>query len=456
MTSNARIFLATAVLVVPVAVGSMSIARPRYAFALCLLLGLVAIATRSTSYAVALAGMPIVIIGLLGHDPFPHGLVIVSLAAWATIAVIYGAMFTGKELPLSSLMALPVVGSLAILVLMLARLGDSPDPAYGSFKIKLFLLINLTLLIAGIAIGSNRADFDLLVKLMLLVDALSGIVLVYQLLLGHAVELYPGRLTISPQENPIWLGRAAAEGVIIAVYLILTSDSLKLRRLAMVSLAPLAVAVTASGSRGPVIALVIGLIPLFALLLSDERARKRILSVAVGVFAAVVVVSVSVPGSALSRSLSDFTSGSGISSDGRNSLLNTASHLIASHPLYGVGTGGFAAFSTELYPHNIFLESAAELGVVGLALVSLVLLAAGTALIRLRMGGTPSDRNRSALLTALFALSIINAQLSGDITSNGPLWLTIGLTVGLSRSMGMKGSVSAARSSPVPRISAHG
>jgi O-antigen ligase len=97
-------------------------------------------------------------------------------------------------------------------------------------------------------------------------------------------------------------------------------------------------------------------------------------------------------------------------------------------PVLGIGTGGFSTTSIEAYPHNLILETAAELGLVGLALLALVLV--GGAVTVFGNLASPDDRPRAALILALFAAALVNALLSGDITANAPLWLALGLGLG--------------------------
>ena len=88
------------------------------------------------------------------------------------------------------------------------------------------------------------------------------------------------------------------------------------------------------------------------------------MQVAGGLLAAVVVVPLLVPGSALGRALSAIVGGSsGLSTNGRAQLWAQAFDLLGKHPFLGVGTGGFAALNAEPYPHNILLEAGSELGI---------------------------------------------------------------------------------------------
>jgi len=87
-----------------------------------------------------------------------------------------------------------------------------------------------------------------------------------------------------------------------------------------------------------------------------------------------------VPSSAVNRSLSTITgTQSGLQSNGRDQLWNAGWKTFVDHPVLGVGTGSFATVARrdvcpgpgcrDKYPHNVLLETAAELGIGGLVLM---------------------------------------------------------------------------------------
>src|SRR5205807_1750029 len=124
----------------------------------------------------------------------------------------------------------------------------------------------------------------------------------------------------------------------------------------------------AAGSRGPMLAFVFGLGVLLALTAVDRRARRRLASVAALFLLAAIIVPLVLPGSAIGRSLSVIIgSASGLSSNGRSDIWAVAITTFSHHLVLGLGTGGFASLLGGLnYPHNIFLEMASELGLLGL------------------------------------------------------------------------------------------
>jgi O-antigen ligase len=394
-----------------------------------------ALARRSIAFPIAFAGLPAVVIGLTGTNPFPPGSVTQVLFAWTLLAIVFAVVREDDAFPLALFFSPPVVLSVLLAFLMLVRLSGSEAPSYGSTKLQLFLTGNLVLLVGGILIGRRRRELDFLVVLLLLVAGVSAIVLVRGLVGGYLQPVEgAGRFALSAQENPIELGRQAATGILLAIWVMLTARAGWMRMLALTLLPLIAVALVAAGSRGPVLGLLAGVIALLVLVAGDRESRRRILLVAGGTVAAVLLVPQLVAGEGTGRAFSFLSSGgSGLSSNGRVELWSTAWDLFGAHPLFGIGTGGFAAHDVvELYPHNLLLELGVETGILGLVLVGAIVGIAAVRLLRTWARARGDERAADAFVLALGTSAFVNASFSGDITTNSQLWLAIGLGVGLS------------------------
>jgi O-antigen ligase len=149
---------------------------------------------------------------------------------------------------------------------------------------------------------------------------------------------------------------------------------------------------------------------------------------------AIIVVPLVVPSSALARALSTIIgSASGLSSNGRSDLWAVALGSFSHHFWLGLGTGGFASLNTGLaYPHNLLLEMATELGVVGFVLVLMVLGSFIRALGRCHRLAVGTDRTTIALVISLFLTALVNANFSDPIQGNGGVWLWGGVAIGMS------------------------
>jgi O-antigen ligase len=410
-------------------------ARPAIVIGAAVALVAVITATRSVAVPVALASSPVIFIALLGRNPFPNGSIALLVAGWTALAIVLTVAREEDALPLRAVLTVPVVCSLALLVLMTVRLGVSASPDYGSVKLRLFLAQNVTLLVAGILIGRRRRHTSLFVALALAASTVTALVLVRGLVTGHGLATLGGRFSLYEDESPIGLARTASVGLIAGVYVLLWSQTRWLRLLALAGGPVIAVAFFSTGSRGPVLGLVLGLVVLLVLTLRDQESRRRLLGLVLATPAAVFLVTRLVPAVDLKRSLGFllFGSSSDRSSNGRYQLWHQAYAIFHAHPLLGIGTGGFPSIvPTDLYPHDLFLEVGAELGIVGVVLVALIVGAAAARLAQTSMGTLGEDRGHAALVSALFAAAFVNALVSSDIAGNNALWLAAGLGVGLS------------------------
>ena len=323
---------------------TVSVTRPTIAVVLLLSPLAVILARRSIAYPVGIAGIPTLVIAILGRDPFPHGVITATFFGWTFLAIAFALLAGEQRLPLRLLITGPVMFSVLLAIALLARLPASLSPGYGSTKLQLFLLQNLIVIIAGTLIAQRRWHLERLLYVELLLAGAIGVVLLWHLARGDAQNVFANRYTISAQENPIQLGRESADGLIIAIYAVLSATRASTRIAAAALLPVLVVTLLSSGSRGPVLGALVGLVTLFAVLARDRSARRRLLLIAVAGGAATVLATQLVPGQSIQRSLSFLAgSGSGLNSNGRSQLWSEAwSHFLA-HPVLGLGTGSFSA-----------------------------------------------------------------------------------------------------------------
>jgi O-antigen ligase len=436
MTLRARIGLGGAALIGPL-VAFPTLFRPQLAIGLCLAVGVAFLASRSVAYPLGLWALPGVLLGLAGNA-VPSGSTEYFLVGWLGLSLLLAMLREEHVLPLRVLLAGPVLMTLALAVLMLARLGSSADEPYGSYKLQLFLAENVTFLVGGILVARARRHLDIWLGLSLATMALGSLVILRKLLAGEATDILPGRLALYAEAGPISLARGAATGILLAIFVMLAARKLWPRTAALAVMPILAVAFIGAGSRGPVVGLAAGLLILLVSTLGDRVSRRRLILLGVALLVSAVIIPQLVPGQNISRSLSVLVGqngedvGGGDLSNGRYQLWSMAWHSFGDHALLGLGTGGFASVSpVGIYPHNIFLEAAAEYGILGLFLVAGVVgfsfFYAGRSW-RLSRG---ADRDHAALVLAFLGAAVVNAQFSGDFTNNSGVWLGAGLALGL-------------------------
>lgn len=430
MTLRARVLYGGAALLLPIVL-LPALQRPVLVFALAGAIAVVAAASHSVAWPVGLAGIGVLAIGVLGSNPFPDKSIAIFTFGWIGLAVVFAVLGRG-EVPLREVLLPPVLLTLLLGAWLVVRLPGSPAPAYGEYKTQLFVAQNLAFVVAGILVARRGRDLRLYTVLTLLMATASGILLATGLSSGGAEAVVGGRFSSSSGQSPIELGRQAALGLLVGAFVLLTYRSLLTRTFALATMPLIAVAFLASGSRGPVLGLVGGLLVLLLLTLRRPESRLRVGLVVAGGVAAAFVVGRLVPPENVERSLSLLTgTEDGVSSNGRFELWSDAWAAFVASPIGGVGTGGFAATNpSELYPHNLVFEVAAELGLVGLVLVAATL-AYALAALRQAWRGDDARRPDVALVAAILVSMLLNSLVSSNLPTNYGLWLAVGLAAGL-------------------------
>jgi O-antigen ligase len=195
------------------------------------------------------------------------------------------------------------------------------------------------------------------------------------------------------------------------------------------------IAVAASiGSRGPLVSLGLALaVTVAAVVVRTPRALLPLLAmVAIGV-AVLPFISLPETSAARLRGITEDPLGT-LQTDGRSRLYEQAIDITKDNPVAGLGSGGFSLYSAVLlrkelrYPHNIFLETAAEVGVAAAVVFAVSMIAVLIALFRRAWGATDVRRGAEIyLVTALLLLTFFNAQVSGDINDNRTFWTALAL-----------------------------
>lgn len=427
------------------------LARPTISIALVAVLIGVALAWKSVAYPLAFAGVPPLVDAIVGSDPLPKGGFTFIFTAWIALAIVFTFARGRAERVPRALMSAPVMLSFVLLGLMLARLGASPDQAYGSTKAQLYVADVLIFIVGAVFVGMQNRDVNLFLGLTLAIQATGATVFLIELVTGGTHTVLEGRFSLAAQEYPIYLGRDSAEGLLIAIYTIMAARRTSVKLWAVAAAPPLIVALVASGSRGPTVAFVLGLFALVLAVAANRRTRRRLAPVLAVLVLAIVVVPLVVPSSSISRSLSTLIgSSSGLSSNGRAALWAQAIRAFEGHPLFGIGWGGFAFVNPELsFPHNLVIEAAAELGILGAIVVVWIIASSAGKLAFLWRATSGVEKLQASVLIALFVDALVNAMVSGAIEDNGPVWLWAGLGVGMAARVALQRRPPQRRAAPL-------
>lgn len=227
--------------------------------------------------------------------------------------------------------------------------------------------------------------------------------------------------------DTIGTARMTAMGVLILFVLAVTAKMSVSRRLMLIGagVALLLVAI-GTGSRGPIVAVVIAILGLIATSPDFRKVRGRAILAAAAVAGGAIYWATRDGGDGVERILGFFT-GERVSSSGlRSYFWSEAVDTIRQHPL-GIGWGeyvnlpGMSAYAVEgvIYPHNVILGVTAEAGwLVGAALVIFITASLVTAR---KHSTTPLN----SAIYALLIFAVLNAMVSGDLNSNRLMWVLL-------------------------------
>ena len=258
-----------------------------------------------------------------------------------------------------------------------------------------------------------------------------------------------------PVGDPNFFAQMLIPAVPIGLLLAQSATSVRERVAAFGSVGLVTAAVLMTYSRGGALALGVVLV----LWLLGQGASARRLAAGVGAIALLVLL---VPSDFARRltTFRQFLPGSGhvlrldSSFEQRRVLVTTAWHMFLDHPLTGVGAGNYAVhyrpyteetgsvvleyeeFDQPHYPHNLYLEIAAETGLPGLIAFAAVVLTCFVYLRRARLAfAAAADRSSASVASgvqlALVGYLVSSLFLHGHFPRS--LWLLFGFCAALCR-----------------------
>tara|TARA_B100001167_G_scaffold112514_1_gene69256 strand:- start:3 stop:1370 length:1368 start_codon:yes stop_codon:yes gene_type:complete len=321
----------------------------------------------------------------------------------------------------------------------------TPSPEYGLRKILRFNTFAVTMFITPLLIIKTPDDSrKLLSYFYFLLIIIVGIMLfqfVYFLRWGDfaIVLAYWNRISI-PGANPIQVSRYLAIGAAMMIVLLIRnkpSNSIHY----FIILSVILLSIILSGSRGPLVSIIIGSI-LYAFLFERKRST-RIIGYGMVALATITILLLFLPES-LTQRFFEVSQGSVIiTQQGVKRVSTIASRFefwsmsfqtwISSITNFfaGLGSGGFSSLfiwkDWRWYPHNLFFEIMVELGLVGLIIGMTFIAKSYQSINKSLILGSLTDH--SALWVAGTIVMFIAAQFSGDVNDNRILWMFIGISI---------------------------
>lgn len=363
---------------------------------------------------------------------------VIAVCAW--LVLIYRRLFnraagrdrrTGAAAIFSPGTRLFQTALLLLGLLFLAGIAWSADPEYGLHKATYFFIYVITW--SALIMHLENRDVDILLKTMVAAALLLTAAAVAPLLPGIAAALAAGETVTWGRLSAIGGGpnvfsRFTSVGFLITFYYILKSSSWPKQLLLCPVLIVLGAATYLSGSRGSFLGLA-GALLVYMILRIIIRRRRLLVNVTVLV-AVIMILVILIFGLDVQDRYRPAWEAPQDQAGDRFYCARRSLELGAASPWIGWGTGSFAYHVPEAearYPHNIFLELYAENGVLGLALLTLLL--AGIAWVwldalRLCPENSPAEREQVYLFAALLVFSLLVAQVSGDTVDSRWIWFS--------------------------------
>lgn len=288
-----------------------------------------------------------------------------------------------------------------------------------------------TCLAPALAIALFARELDI-IRLYRPLTLLSAVILVLAIMAGDTMvesvasgDTYDsGRLALDAL-NPISLGHVGASVVILIYWRVrMLGDGIGGMLLSL-ALGLLGLYVLfATGSRGPLVALVLAIV-------FFEAVKGGRAAIFLALFAAPFLATLAFDvnqfeaalGTNLFSRLDTAIAGTDQSSIGRVSQISSAWQMFLDAPLFGAALED-PAFG--IYPHNIFVEAFMATGVFGGMM--LIVLMGMTGFLAFQLARSNPGLS---IYGALFVQYFIGAQLSGAIWSSSTLWVLVGCVAGL-------------------------
>lgn len=334
------------------------------------------------------------------------------------------------------------------LTVMLAGTLYSPEPVYGFDKTRNYAVFSILPTVILVLLGPYTRRQLLIMAAIVVVASL----VVAGGMMSVATDLLLGRGSLGEDMNPNNVARNLGSGLLVAL-LLLVYGIRRQHVVASIALGTTVLALTGAllvtGSRGPLLGAIVSatalLLVTFGLRRMVDLGRSGAIFAVLGI--AAVIGAGAVFGPVLQQINVDQVTraieltqrlGENRSDYRRLARYEVAAETFVDSGGVGIGTGGFyrvwqgpelgQGITDRDYPHNLFLETGAELGVVGLLVLLAMLAVLARCLVRFAMTGRAPEPHVAAFL-GLWLYGLFNAQVSGDLGTNYLVWLGMTLTL---------------------------
>jgi O-antigen ligase len=340
------------------------------------------------------------------------------------VAAFIFLFLTGKPIRVRSSL---LMSYMALGIFLAVGILYSRAPVYGATK---------TILVVSYFWALGTVIYNLVDDISVAKAFLNGLVVGGLLLIGitamafgNPIDMISGanryfRLRFGEEGNPIMLARHLA----LAITMLVTYVAVRRRWMDLLWSLPISVLgfiyLIATGSKGPLLALIASFICAPILLIKGVVARMSVALLVGGFFfVAVIGILEVLPTGFIQERFVEKVENLSLRLPAYKDAMNA---IVTSDPLalvIGHGTGDFGYLDLgkdgRAYPHNVLLEVAYENGLVGLSLLVIAFACPLIALMRAAQQQlSVSHRVLLAGLSASYIAAVVNAQFSGDLGAN--------------------------------------
>lgn len=375
---------------------------------------------------------------LVLHFPFLHGLWGYFYDVGVVALALIGIALNNRRYRSASNHHLPLYIWFCIFFLAVwvwFRLPDSRNMQYGAIKALIFSIFNVLVILLGIVCGKTIQGAKIVTRALVVLGLCSGLAL---LALGRPAQEWEGARMTFGETNPLAPADFAAYAVIILInYWAAKRNLISLAYTLIIT--PLAlIIILLTGARGALFALPFVLVVPFV-------AFRRPFDFKVPIFLFTLILLLCLAFSQIAgnmiveQRLNKDSVESGLNIRVLLSIIVFTAWLEA--PLLGNGTGDTsvqidAKFGAISYPHNVLLEIANELGLIGLApFLVLILFAINGARYLFR---EMRENNQKWYVVSLFTCFFYQFLLSfktGSYAGSNMFYFFLGITIALTQSL---------------------
>lgn len=302
----------------------------------------------------------------------------------------------------------------------------SPTEWYATDKVLRFLVITCWSFWGAFFLLKSENSIKRFLKSLVAISTVVVLVAFQDVLFNLGQGTYNGTIFILDTDY-LALGRTVGLGIVVLIGMSWFSSQKTKATTGLLIIFSFLILVM-SGGRMPLLAVGISVVALMIfsmrLSLSQQKIYLNSGSVKILKFVALAAVAL-IPLSQTAfldttlRRVTSLFSGNDESAFARINLYETAWEMFYNNPLFGQGWGSFSLFyfgtDEKVYPHNLFLEVLAEIGLIGL-LTFLLMLA--TSIFLGYRALTIDKSSLSLTVVGAFVFCFFNAMTSGDLTDN--------------------------------------